>query len=478
MDTSSAPPIRIVYEDDTLLVVDKPSTLPIHPCGGYNLNSLLELLSHWKPDTYGTGKLFTVHRLDRLISGLVLIAKSSAVAREMGKCISDRDGCEKIYLARVAGRFPMGLPSMEKTDSSWGEYQYNIPPDDDKDNEECYPNKRVKISFSPPCQYGEPVESKYGAWKGGLRVPFVNSDGKKRKQDNDDNHKQSYAGLGYWISNMQGTVQLDASLLDIVEQCKDSVSITEAIGSMVTDSADNKNTAANESLLWINFACPCRIASHKNGICEAGSFPGLENDKGIKPAQTSFTLLSYDEESDTSLVLAKPVTGRTHQIRLHLQKMGHPIANDHCYGGELWFGDDEGKEVCRKSREWLDQLDQGTATASQNATNADTPANEAELYHSAANREREDGESILDFIRKTCVWCARCHGVAGLEGTNDRCSGVKQNDAVFRRTLMEYLVRSQGIWLHALQYSMKTDQNKSLSYRTKLPSWATSIGKS
>ena len=32
-DTSSADPIRIVYEDDKLLVVDKPATLPIHPCG-------------------------------------------------------------------------------------------------------------------------------------------------------------------------------------------------------------------------------------------------------------------------------------------------------------------------------------------------------------------------------------------------------------------------------------------------------------
>jgi hypothetical protein len=41
---------------------------------------------------------------------------------------------------------------------------------------------------------------------------------------------------------------------------------------------------------------------------------------------------------------------------------------------------------------------------------------------------------------------------------------------------MEYLVRSQGIWLHALQYTLitqdETGQNKILRYRTALPSWA------
>ena len=77
------PPVQIVYEDDSVLIVDKPATLPIHPCGGYNYNSLFEILSHWKPESYGSGKLFTVHRLDRLTSVLVVIAKSSNVARSL-----------------------------------------------------------------------------------------------------------------------------------------------------------------------------------------------------------------------------------------------------------------------------------------------------------------------------------------------------------------------------------------------------------
>ena len=476
-----------------------------HPMsGGYNFNSLLEILAHWKPDSFGPGKLFTVHRLDRLTSGLVLIAKSSALARSLGSCIMKRDGCEKVYLARVKGKFPLHLAqvSPEIIDSNplhnhpW-EFRYRVKNcEPDEGDGDLNPNKRPKRAISPPCQYGELNEFEAKSWVGGLLTSImVNDCDQKKKYGNPESSviesqsAQSYAALGYWMADGSGVMAPNASLRDLITQC-DGISIEEmlkrAIGSI---SETGKCTSdADHMLLWLNFACPCRISSHKNGICEAGDFADLkdQNDrKGIKPAQTSFALLSYDALSDTSLVLAKPVTGRTHQIRLHLQKLGHPIANDHCYGGELWFGDEGGKRICSESREWLDLLDRGIETASDvdskvrvapvNSTNADTPATDAEIYHAAADRPREDGESILDFIEKTCVWCARCRGADGfVDGSSE--SKLKNESAVFKRTLMEYLVRSQGIWLHALQYSLKTQdetgQNSSHRYRTGLPSWA------
>lgn len=55
---------------------------------------------------------------------------------------------------------------------------------------------------------------------------------------------------------------------------------------------------------------------------------------GSKPhgqkALTYFEVLSYAEKA--SLVLCKPVTGRTHQLRVHLKEKGHPILGDHQYG--------------------------------------------------------------------------------------------------------------------------------------------------
>jgi 23S rRNA-/tRNA-specific pseudouridylate synthase len=64
---------------------------------------------------------------------------------------------------------------------------------------------------------------------------------------------------------------------------------------------------------------------------------GDEDDKNTpKYAETFFKKVFYDEKSNTSLVLAKPKTGRTHQIRIHLRYLGYPIANDPCYGGIIY----------------------------------------------------------------------------------------------------------------------------------------------
>ena len=121
--------IKIIDETDDLLIVDKPGTLPVHPCGGYHLNSLTSILegegngngetttirNHSRPpqtqkqSTPTTAKrYYTIHRLDRLTSGLVIFAKSSHVAKQWSQCIRQRD-CQKYYLARVQGRFPLNL---------------------------------------------------------------------------------------------------------------------------------------------------------------------------------------------------------------------------------------------------------------------------------------------------------------------------------------------------------------------------------
>ncbi|KAF8525795.1 pseudouridine synthase [Hysterangium stoloniferum] len=57
-----------------------------------------------------------------------------------------------------------------------------------------------------------------------------------------------------------------------------------------------------------------------------------------KPAQTIFKRLFYDKETDSSVLHCRPLTGRSHQIRVHLQYLGHPIANDPVYNGEKIWG--------------------------------------------------------------------------------------------------------------------------------------------
>lgn len=75
------------------------------------------------------------------------------------------------------------------------------------------------------------------------------------------------------------------------------------------------------------------IFAHKLGINHVS--------KNGKESSTIFKKISFD--GSNSLVEAKPLTGRTHQIRVHLQYLGYPIANDPLYGCKEVWGDDLGK---------------------------------------------------------------------------------------------------------------------------------------
>ncbi|EKM81205.1 hypothetical protein AGABI1DRAFT_119717 [Agaricus bisporus var. burnettii JB137-S8] len=62
-----------------------------------------------------------------------------------------------------------------------------------------------------------------------------------------------------------------------------------------------------------------------------------------KHAKTIFNLIRYDASTDSSVVRCRPLTGRSHQIRVHLQFLGHPIANDPVYSETRIWGENVGK---------------------------------------------------------------------------------------------------------------------------------------
>jgi RluA family pseudouridine synthase len=90
--------IRVLHEDQAILVVEKPAPLPMHPGGRYNRNTLQYILD----EVYHPQKLRACHRLDANTSGLVVVARSRHFAGQVQPQFS-RGEVEKLYLTRVQG---------------------------------------------------------------------------------------------------------------------------------------------------------------------------------------------------------------------------------------------------------------------------------------------------------------------------------------------------------------------------------------
>jgi 23S rRNA pseudouridine1911/1915/1917 synthase len=96
-----APP-RIVWEDEHLLVVDKPAGLVVHPGAGHVSDTLVEALrgriAGGDPDRPGI-----VHRLDRDTSGLLVLARSDEAHRRLAELVRER-AFDRTYRTLVGGR--------------------------------------------------------------------------------------------------------------------------------------------------------------------------------------------------------------------------------------------------------------------------------------------------------------------------------------------------------------------------------------
>jgi 23S rRNA pseudouridine1911/1915/1917 synthase len=104
LDRASGPmALDIRYEDEDLLVVDKPAGVLVHPVGGEFQHTLLNGLHHHLVQRGEDAReLGIVHRLDRLTSGLLVVAKSLAARRELSQAVEERR-VHRAYVGLAAG---------------------------------------------------------------------------------------------------------------------------------------------------------------------------------------------------------------------------------------------------------------------------------------------------------------------------------------------------------------------------------------
>lgn len=98
-------PLRVLYEDEHLLAVDKPAGLVVHPSFGHRDGTLMNALL-WRAAAWGRDRRPSlVHRLDKHTSGVLLVAKSREVHAGLARTMA-AGGAAKEYLAVVYGRVP------------------------------------------------------------------------------------------------------------------------------------------------------------------------------------------------------------------------------------------------------------------------------------------------------------------------------------------------------------------------------------
>lgn len=97
----------VVFEDESILVIDKPAGLVVHPGNGNAAGTLMNALLHHAPALAQVPRAGIVHRLDKDTSGLMVVAKTLAAQTDLVRQLQART-VKRQYLALVHGRLACG----------------------------------------------------------------------------------------------------------------------------------------------------------------------------------------------------------------------------------------------------------------------------------------------------------------------------------------------------------------------------------
>jgi len=147
-------PLKVLYEDDQLIVINKPAGLVVHPGAGQREHTLVNALLHHFPRLSGIGgkeRPGIVHRLDKETSGCLVVAKTDEAHRHLSTQFAERK-VEKVYLALVAGKLRRSAGTIEEKIGR-------------------HPVHRQRMSVAP--QRGRPAKTEYRVLNSSAEMSLV-----------------------------------------------------------------------------------------------------------------------------------------------------------------------------------------------------------------------------------------------------------------------------------------------------------------
>lgn len=290
--------VEILYEDEDLLVVNKPAGLTVHPAASVKEPTLVDWLKsrgYLLSSLGGELRAGIVHRLDKLTSGALLVAKNNAAHAALSAQLSDKS-MGRIYLALID--LPLKEPCVIERPISRN------------------PANRLKMGIVPG---GRSAKSAFYEILSGAELTELQNSAERcdeilNTSAGDSTTASKSAGMDEILNDYAGADNAD----EISNNCmrsadKISIQSVDKIPSSRADNADKILTAKMSA----DQTRTARLAENK-----ALNFKNPAQNYKLPP----INLKSFN------LVAAKLFTGRTHQIRVHLSSINRHILGDHLYG--------------------------------------------------------------------------------------------------------------------------------------------------
>nr|WP_314166346.1 RluA family pseudouridine synthase [uncultured Campylobacter sp.] len=331
--------VEILYEDEDLLVVNKPAGLTVHPAASVKEPTLVDWLKSrgYLLSTLG-GELRAgiVHRLDKLTSGALLVAKNNAAHAALSAQLSDKS-MGRIYLALID--LPLKEPCVIERPIARN------------------PANRLKMGIVPG---GRNAKSAFYEILSGAELTELQNSAEKRDEilGADDGTAAGKSASADKISTADVSVRGNEILNADPAAGTDEISTTGASASknarmdeILNDyaGADNADEISNNCMRSMDKILnkyadnadkiPSSCADNADKILTADM--GADQTRAARLAENKFLNFKNPAQNQIlpplslknfNLVAAKLFTGRTHQIRVHLSSINRHILGDHLYG--------------------------------------------------------------------------------------------------------------------------------------------------
>ena len=311
--------LKPIFECDAFAAFDKPSGILSHPSGRNSPYNMYDEI--WS--LYGQDAC-VAHRLDLETSGILIVAKDKDAARKLKECFEQRR-VMKSYLALVRGDLREGLRGDLQGAACNGEI------------EDCYALGFDKICGSKFADDAVSLPDNVSDLRDTLALKGV---GNKFGFNILSNSASRRLWCDALSDGMQAKFESDAPAGDVGSGFEfDALSVAKSLPATSTGCVNFKKF---EPAKYAKFSEKLKFLKDFEGfvidapIAPSGEFTDLKIRMKIsrdgKDAITLIRPLQYFSDMDASLIECYPLTGRQHQIRLHLFATGAPILGEPLYG--------------------------------------------------------------------------------------------------------------------------------------------------